>query len=526
MLTIFCSHHSDETMKFMEKFVIGRVQLPWDSFVPPIQGGVFRTKEQQLAESQFDEGVSLTPPDAEVCSSGCDKTSKVPSLKEAVESTQPKTYNEARDKFVEEIESEELKRDLERYPSLDHETQDSVISEFRALHQKMKDLNMFQCNYWGYFREFCRISLLTSISFYLLSKKWYFWSSVFLGLAWHQLTFIAHDCGHQELTHNYQVDNIVGILVANFLGGLSLGWWKNNHNIHHVVTNDPVHDPDIQHLPFFSVSTKLFTDVYSSYYQKIIAYDAFAKFLIRFQNYTYYPILCFGRFNLYRLSWDYLLRGKGPKKGESAWFRYFEIVALLAWFYWYAIILVGRYVDGGWNKFMYVMISHFCTMPVHAQITLSHFAMSTADIGMAECFPQRQLRTTMDVDCPWYFDYVHGGLQFQAIHHLFPRMPRHNYRQAQPYIIEYCKKTGLEYVIYGFTKGSGVVISRLEEIANQAKILAHVTSHLQEEAFEHIAGQIDQEKKNEELAAAVEKKRIEQRNLEAANRANAAAVGM
>ncbi|KAF5098609.1 hypothetical protein D0Z03_001182 [Geotrichum reessii] len=150
--------------------------------------------------------------------------------------------------------------------------------------------------------------------------------------------------------------------------------------------------------------------------------------------------------------------------------------------------------------------------------------MSTADVGMAECFPQRQLRTTMDVDCPWYFDYVHGGLQFQAIHHLFPRMPRHNYRRAQPYIIEYCKKTGLEYVIYGFTKGSGIVIDRLAEIANQARILAHVTSHLQEEAFEHFAGQIDKKKKNPELSAAVEKKKLAQRELEAANRANAAVV--
>lgn len=515
-------HHSDETLASMERYVIGKVELPFESFVPPIQDGVFRTKEQQQAASDLDEAVSVTPiPPSK--RTGADVAQRASVSRAAVEATESSAYIEARNKFVDQVRSEELQNDLERYPSLEPKTQDFIIKEFRKLHQQMKDLNMFQCNYWGYFREFCRISLLTTISFYLLNKKWYMLSAMFLGLAWHQLTFCAHDFGHQELTHNYQVDNIVGTIVANFLGGLSLGWWKNNHNIHHVVTNDPVHDPDIQHLPFFSVSTKLFNNVYSTYYNKVIHYDAFAKFLIRFQNYSYYPILCFGRFNLYRLSWIYLLLGQGPRKGKAAWFRYFEIVGLMTWFYWFGYLIVACRVEGGWNRFGYVMISHIFTMPVHAQITLSHFAMSTSDVGMAESFPQRQLRTTMDVECPSYFDYIHGGLQFQAIHHLFPRMPRHNYRQAQPYVIEFCKRTGLEYVIYGFSNGSGKVIDRLADIAKQAKILADVTSHLQEEAFEHIAKQIDKDSENSELATAVERRKIEQFKIEQTNRINAAA---
>lgn len=508
----------------MDNYVIGRVQHPWESFVPPVQGGVFRTKEQQLAEAQIDEGVALTPPICEKGSStgtGCD-TATGTTIEAAAETATARDYISIRDQFIDEYESAELKRDLERYPSLDNATQENVIKEFRALHDHMKELGMFQCNYWGYFREACRISLLSYLSYFFFIRNWLFVSAVCLGLAWHQLTFIAHDSGHQELTHDYQIDNIIGIIVANFMGGLSLGWWKNNHNIHHVVTNDPVHDPDIQHLPFFSVSTRLFGDVYSSYYEKVLKYDVFAKFLIRFQNYMYYPILCFGRFNLYRLSWDYLIRGKGPRKGESAWFRYFEIVGLMFWFYWFGYLIVYCRIHNNWSRFMYVMVSHICTMPVHAQITLSHFAMSTTDIGMAESFPQRQLRTTMDVDCPAYFDYVHGGLQFQAIHHLFPRMPRHNYRSAQPYVIEFCKKTGLEYVIYGFTTGSGKVIGRLAEIAKQARILAECTSHLQEEAFEHLATQLDADKKSTDLAAAVEKRKREQRAVEMANRANAA----
>jgi hypothetical protein len=33
--------------------------------------------------------------------------------------------------------------------------------------------------------------------------------------------------------------------------------------------------------------------------------------LLKFQNYSYYPIMMLARFNLYVLSWEYLLKGQG-----------------------------------------------------------------------------------------------------------------------------------------------------------------------------------------------------------------------
>jgi delta8-fatty-acid desaturase len=44
-----------------------------------------------------------------------------------------------------------------------------------------------------------------------------------------------------------------------------------------VVTNDPHHDPDIQHLPFFAVSPQFFTNIYSSYHRRVLAFDVFAR---------------------------------------------------------------------------------------------------------------------------------------------------------------------------------------------------------------------------------------------------------
>ncbi|KAF6011502.1 hypothetical protein HII13_001963 [Brettanomyces bruxellensis] len=265
------------------------------------------------------------------------------------------------------------------------------------------------------------------------------------------------------------IDNIIGTIIADWIGGLSLGWWKRNHNVHHLITNDPVHDPDIQHLPFFCVSTRLFGNLFSTYYERFLWFDRIAQKLIPLQSYLYYPILAFGRFNLYRLSLEYLLKGQGPRKGKGAWFRWFELAGLGFFCWWFFYIVCGA-LPTKMDRFQFIMVSHIATMVVHVQITLSHFAMSTSDLGTSETFAARQLRTSMDVSCPEWFDFFHGGLQYQAIHHMYPRMPRHNLRKAQKYVLEFCRDTGLKYSIYGFVNGNEKVLSKMDSVGRQVGI--------------------------------------------------------
>uniref|UniRef100_A0A060T2N5 Delta 8-(E)-sphingolipid desaturase n=1 Tax=Blastobotrys adeninivorans TaxID=409370 RepID=A0A060T2N5_BLAAD len=467
-------YHSDETLSRLGVFQVGTIKQPWINFTPPIQGGYFR----KSCEQQVDEGVSMLS-DVETGST--------------LGPEEPGTPLDPEKKVIHDYDQARVREDLEKYPPLDLATQEKIRDEFRTLHHELRERGFFQCNYWGYVREFSRISFLFYMSSVLFkwrdqSQWWLFLSAVLLGLGWHQLVFIAHDAGHMAITHDYHIDNIFGVLVADFIGGLSIGWWKRNHNVHHFVTNDPEHDPDIQHLPFFAVSTRLLGSLRSTYYDRVLKYDAFAKVLLRIQHYTYYPILCFGRFNLYRLSWEYTLLGQGPRRGKAAYLRYLELAGLAFFQYWYFYLVVACALKTARERWMFVMVSHIVTMPVHVQITLSHFAMSTSNLGMAESFAQRQLRTTMDVDCPAWFDYVHGGLQFQVIHHLFPRMPRHNFRAAQKEIIKFADKVGLEYCIYGFTKGNRLVISRLGDIAQQVRILAQANKVCKQEMIEEFYG--------------------------------------
>ena len=366
----------------------------------------------------------------------------------------------------------ELLYDLDVYPDLDPTTQANIIQRYKALDQRLRDEHLYDCNYTAYAFELARYTTLALLSYFFLQAHHYALSALFLGMLWHQLTFTVHDAGHMGITHNFHLDSMISIFVADFLGGLSACWWKQNHNVHHIVTNSAEHDPDIQHMPFFAISPRFFQSLRSTYYDRVMDFDAVAKFTLRWQHWLYYPILCFGRFNLYVLSWQYIILGQGPRKGPARYHRYLEMLGQVFFWYWFGYLTVYRSIPTAWQRVMFVAISHAVTMPVHVQITLSHFAMSTADLGPAESFPQRMLRTTMDVDCPWWLDWFHGGLQFQAVHHLFPRMPRHNLRRSQKLVMEFCEDVGIPYALYGFVEGNGKVIGQLGEVAKQARILA------------------------------------------------------
>lgn len=79
---------------------------------------------------------------------------------------------------------------------------------------------------------------------------------------------------------------------------------------------------------------------------------------------------------------------------------------------------------------------------------------------------------------------MHGGLHLQVTHHLFPRLPRHNLREASALVKEFAKEQGLVYAEFGFISGNGEVLDVLKNVADQAKIVGMVANHEIQEAME------------------------------------------
>lgn len=498
----------------MTKHRIGRVQLPWSNLEPPIRREDYylnldkrnkvatvkakaqpmgdkaqRAKSVDLGSAATLIGKKIMGQDSCVCSSTGKSSSdleKLPLL-ENVTSTRGAKKSQAqaeaekkahREQFAIEQEQKEIAIGLAENPSLDPETQNAIIQDYRELHQQFKDQGLYQCNYRAYAWESLRYSILFAAFAYLLYSKWYLTSAMFLGLFWQQIMFTAHDAGHRGITGNFVYDTLIGAFIADFCSGLSIGWWKSSHNVHHLITNMPEHDPDIQNIPLFCTTPTYMKSILSSFYNFRFVWDAACDLATPYQKWWYYPIMALARFNLYFLGWLHLVSPRAAQLGAASWTRPVELVFMACYWYIFGYLLCYCYLPDFPTVVGFVLISHISTMILHVQITLSHWGMPTSDLGPGESFPARQLRTTMDVDCPEWMDWFHGGLQFQAVHHLFPRVPRHNLRKGQKLVRAFSEKTGVKYHCLGFVEGNKVVLTRLETVSAMVKMMVDCQAHM------------------------------------------------
>ncbi|KAK4687824.1 sphingolipid 8-(E)-desaturase, partial [Tremellales sp. Uapishka_1] len=463
------AYHPPAALERLEKLSIGTAeideQVGWKPLTPPIALGLIkhpdgvkghwaREGNVSLAQSILQRGISLDPTSA-----------PIPIV--------PNPNLNARDAKTEIITL--TPGELEPVASdLDAKVEKARSDAYRGLKDKLVEAELFERPgpLAGYGTDILRYTLLGSLGFglYFTTSGWMgqMASAVFIGLFWHQLTFLVHDAGHTEVTGDWWWDRVIAMTIADWVGGLSAGWWCDNHNIHHLVTNHPEHDPDIQHVPFFAISNKFFDSMWSTYYKRVMAFDGFSRAMVAMQHRLYYIVLSLARFNLYANSYSYLL---GPKVRHDNFWRY-EMAGLT--FFWIYFGSMLRHLPSWKMRVAYVLVTHIMASPVHVQIVLSHFACSTDDLGPTESFPSRQLRTTMDVICSENIEFVHGGLHLQVTHHLFPRLPRHNLRPASLLVKEYCKEQDMMYREHRWIEGNKQVLGVLEDVANQLKFLKTV----------------------------------------------------
>ena len=262
--------HTQATLSTMKRYRIGRTVGQWKNMVPPIQGGVYNVQEEDDAESSSDTASIVADDDKQDSGIDCDTASdtdtssidlsikkgpykrlvyghdnaieRIDSAVDVSSKDTTTTTTKARSpaEFVANTIQKEIDADIAKYPSLDFDTQADIAQKFETLHQRVKDEGFYECRYIEYGKEMVRYSTLFALFITTLRMEWYFVSACFLGLFWHQIMFTAHDAGHRGITKDITKDTLIGIFIADFCCGLSIGWWKSSHNVHHLLTNAPV----------------------------------------------------------------------------------------------------------------------------------------------------------------------------------------------------------------------------------------------------------------------------------------------
>ncbi|XP_057793112.1 delta(8)-fatty-acid desaturase-like, partial [Salvia miltiorrhiza] len=261
-------------------------------------------------------------------------------------------------------------------------------------------------------------------------------SGALLGLAWMLIAYLGHDSGHYNIMPNSSLNKLAQILT-----GISIAWWKWTHNAHHVACNSLDYDPDLQHLPMLAVSSKLFHSLTSRFYDRRLTFDSLSRFFVSYQHFTFYPVMCVAKVNLYLQTFLLFFSNRGLYVPNRA----INILGIAVFWTWFPLLV--SCLPSWTERAVFVLVS-FCVCAIqHVQFCLNHFAVSVyVGAPQGNDWFEKQKSRTIDISCSAKMDWFFGGLQFQLEHHLFPRLPRCHLRKISPLVRELCEKHGLPYV--------------------------------------------------------------------------------
>jgi len=257
------------------------------------------------------------------------------------------------------------------------------------------------------------------------SSWWQMVTAVLLAVLFTQVGFLGHDAGHRQIFRSKRLNDVVGMLHANFGIGFSYGWWINKHNRHHANPNTEGRDPDIR------VEPLAFTD------RQAAKQRGLRRLLIRLQGYLFVPLLTLEALSLRAASVTALLR-PGLKRRPAE-------IALLAThvaLYLAAVFLVLTPIQG-----IVFIVIHQGLFGVYlgSSFAPNHKGMPILAEDNELDYLRRQVLTSRNVRGGLFTDVALGGLNYQIEHHLFPSMPRPNLRRAQVVIRRFCREHGVSY---------------------------------------------------------------------------------
>lgn len=214
------AYHSGKTVADkMQRWVVAQVEMDehhgWIDMVPPVQLGLWPPPPPRITVTGADDSVAQGQGEA-----------AAPAL------------------TAELVDPPLPEGSLPLTPAYQHHLRQA----HRSLHARLHELNLLTPPgpLSGYGRSLVLYAALAALSVWLYmratSTPGYALAAAALGVFWHQVTFVVHDAGHTGLTGDWWSDRVAGALIANCIGGLSVGWWCDNHNVHHcapVFPNSP-----------------------------------------------------------------------------------------------------------------------------------------------------------------------------------------------------------------------------------------------------------------------------------------------
>lgn len=259
-----------------------------------------------------------------------------------------------------------------------------------------------------------------------------------------QLGFLAHDLGHKQVFQSTHVNNWTGMLLANLLVGMSLGWWNNKHNAHHANPNHEDMDPDID-IPFMAFSK-----------EQAMSKKGLSRIFAAYQAFLFFPALTLTTYSMQISSAIYTLRQR---------YRLQSPDAAMLWAHFVLYYFGLPFVLGLWQGVVVILV-HRALLGVFIGAVFAPNHKGMMVIGKDDeqmDFLRKQVLTARSVRSTPFIDFLYGGLNHQAAHHLFPSMPRNKLCNAAEITRRFCAEHSIPYHVTGVRQSFREILQSLHE---------------------------------------------------------------
>ena len=302
-------------------------------------------------------------------------------------------------------------------------------SEYTQLSRQIKQASLLDRRH-GYYTAKISLNLVLlaagGAAFVALEDSWWqLVTAAYLAVVFTQLAFVGHDAGHRQISRSRRANNLIGLVHANLLVGISFGWWVAKHDRHHSNPNHEDLDPDID-IPALAFTTGQARDK-----------RGLARMVARYQAYLFFPLLLLEAAQLHVASAKAIVRDTGRATVVEALLLLLHFVGYLT-----ALFLVLSPLQAA----VFVLVQQgLFGLYLGCSFAPNHKGMPTLTDAEELDFLRTQVLTSRNVRGSRLVDFLLGGLNYQIEHHLFPNMPRPNLRRAQPLVRAFCQEHDLPY---------------------------------------------------------------------------------
>jgi len=283
-------------------------------------------------------------------------------------------------------------------------------------------------------------------AFLILPGWWRVLVAPYLAFVCAQLGFLSHDLGHKQVFNSTSLNNWIGMISGNVLVGMSLAWWNDKHNAHHANPNHDGLDPDID-IPFMAFSE-----------EQVMRKKGLSRVLTAYQAFLFFPALTLTTYSMQISSAKFTLRQRyNWRVPDTAMF----------WAH-FGLYYVGLpLLMGPWQALVFILIHRgLLGLFLGAVFAPNHKGMLV--IGQDDekmDFLRKQVLTARSVRSTPLIDFLYGGLNHQAAHHLFPSMPRNKLRDAAEMTRQFCAEHNISYHVTGVRQSFVEILQCLHEIS-------------------------------------------------------------